>query len=309
MKEIKRSGSFVSVGKLQLQVPASVAHLCSPEGQLKSIHGLEPTDTCVCGELVSMEGHGRCVSCGKPYRRKCTSCEGWVVVDKKVNGRWYEPPSQCGSCESTRADKARRALLGGIPACTREAALAYRKGCEHRANGDDALRSGLEDDCGRVLGASLCVWLYGQHNVGKSVSVARACTHAVATGMVESFLWTTSRELLEASKMRFIEGGGAYRARLDRARNAELVVIDEMWNNARGNARRLVGVEGATANGLLVLSDIIRSRIDHRMPTLFTSMYPMDSIRQLMGESSWHRVSGMTEMREVELGPVDMRDA
>jgi hypothetical protein len=309
MKEVKRSGSFVRVGKLQLQVPASVAHLCSPEGQLKSIHGLEPTDTCVCGELVSMEGHGRCVSCGKPYRRKCTSCEGWVVVDKKVNGRWYEPPSQCGSCESTRADKARRALLGGIPACTREAALAYRKGCEHRADGDAALRGWLEDDCGRVLGASLCVWLYGPHNVGKSVSVARACTHAVATGMVESFLWTTSRELLEASKMRFIEGGGAYRALLDRARNAELVVIDEMWNNARKSARRLVGVEGATANGMLVMSDIIRSRIDHRMPTLFTSMYPMDSIRQLMGESSWHRVSGMTEMREVELGPVDMRDA
>ena len=109
--------------------------------------------------------------------------------------------------------------------------------------------------------------------------------------------------------MRFIEGGGAYRALLDRARNAELVVIDEMWNNARKSARRLVGVEGATANGLLVLSDIIRSRIDHRMPTLFTSMYPMDSIRQLMGESSWHRVSGMTEMREAELGQVDMRDA
>ena len=303
MKEIKRSGAFVRVGDLQLEVPASVAHLCGPEGQLRSIHGLESTDTCPCGELVSMDGYGSCVSCGKPYRRKCTSCEGWVVVDKKVHGRWYEPTSQCGSCESARADKARRALLGGVPA------LAYRKGCTHRAVGDGALNDWIVDDCGRVLGASLCVWLYGPHNVGKSVSAARACTHAVATGMVESFLWTTSRELLEASKMRFIEGGGAYRALLDRARDAELVVIDEMWSNARGSARRLVGVEGATANGLLALSDIIRSRIDHRMPTLFTSMYPMDSIRQLLGDSSWFRVSSARDMREVELGPTDMRDA
>ena len=309
MKEIKRSGAFVRVGDLQLEVPASVAHLCGPEGQLRSIHGLESTDTCPCGELVSMDGYGSCVSCGKPYRRKCTSCEGWVVVDKKVHGRWYEPTSQCGSCESARADKARRALLGGVPACTREAALAYRKGCTHRVVGDGVLNDWIVDDCGRVLGASLCVWLYGPHNVGKSVSAARACTHAVATGMVESFLWTTSRELLEASKMRFIEGGGAYRALLDRARDAELVVIDEMWSNARGSARRLVGVEGATANGLLALSDIIRSRIDHRMPTLFTSMYPMDSIRQLLGDSSWFRVSSARDMREVELGPTDMRDA
>ena len=306
MKEVKSSQRFVQVGSLGFTVPASVAHLCAPVGQLRSIHGLEETDTCVCGELVSMEGCGRCCGCGRPYQRRCQTCESWVPSGDKVNGRWYEPSAQCGSCESERRLNALRARLGGIPAPTRDAAHDYRKRMPHREVGDERLKEWLAGDCGRVMGAPFGVWLCGDHGVGKSVSLARAASHAVTTGMVKSFLWTTSREILEASKMRFIEGGGAYRALLDQARDAELLVVDEMWRNARSANNRVFGVEGATANGLMVLSDIIRSRIDHRMPTLFSSKHPLDSVQSLLQDSTWHRVNA--EVAEARRGSVDMRN-
>ena len=306
MKEVSRGGRFVSVGALRFVVPASVAHLCDPAGQLKSIHGLSPTDTCVCGELVSMDGCGRCEGCGRPYQRRCQTCESWVPSGDKVGGRWYEPTAQCSSCERDRQERSRRARLGSIPAPTREAAGAYRKRLEHRAIGDECLSDWLAGDCGRVMGAPFGVWLYGEHGVGKSTSAARAASHAVATGMVKTFMWTTSREILEAAKMRFIEGGGAYRALLDQARDVELLVIDEMWRNARSANGRVFGVEGATSNGLMVLSDIIRSRIDHRVPTLFTSKHPLDSVQRLLQDSTWHRVNA--EVAEARLGSVDMRN-
>ena len=306
MDGVKRRGRFVTVGAMRLEVPESVAHLCDGAGQLRAIHGLEETDTCVCGELCTMSAHGQCPECGRPYQRKCVSCDSWGVAGDMVGGRWYDPPAQCDACERERADKARRALLGGIPADTRDAAVAYRKRLDHRALSDSVLGGWLQDDCGKVRGGSLCVWLSGPHGCGKSVSVARAATHAVSNGMVKSFLWTTSREILEASKMRFIEGGGAYRALIDRARDVELLVLDEMWRNGRGPMGKLFGVEGATQNALMVLADIIRSRIDHRQPILFTSKHKADSIMQLLGDSTWYRIRN--DIYSAVMGPVDMRD-
>ena len=83
--------------------------------------------------------------------------------------------------------------------------------------------------------------------------------------------------------------------------------LREMWRNGRGPVDRLMGVEGATQNGLMVLSDIMRSRVDHRLPTIFTSKYPVISIRQLLGDATWHRMAASLEGLPIE--DVDMRNA
>ena len=103
-----------------------------------------------------------------------------------------------------------------------------------------------------------------------------------------------------------LEGGGAYRALIDRARDVELLVLDERWRNGRGPMGKLFGVEGATQNALMVLADIIRSRIDHRQPILFTSKHKADSIMQLLGDSTWYRIRN--DIYSAVMGPVDMRD-
>ena len=65
-------------------------------------------------------------------------------------------------------------------------------------------------------------------------------------------------------------------------------------------------MEGATQNGLMVLADIIRSRIDHRQPILFNSLHKADSIKQLLGDSTWYRIRN--DIYSASMGPVDMRN-
>lgn len=225
-------------------------------------------------------------TCGRPYPARCTSRGCAQVVQPAqvitASDRLYDTPNRagplwelpadrrCGPCSSDAHYRSRlRVWTDSAIAPHVRAVVEAGYSTEARENVHEAINGWLNNDLGRSIGVC-SLYLWGLPGYGKTLGVAWATYEAlVVRGLVASVFWTTQSQLRvwhdqswqhDSDRARALaeQGTDAWR----RAREAPLLVIDETFS---------APCRGAFAERL---ADLVRDRLDQRMPTLHTSNHP-----------------------------------
>ena len=280
----------VEVGAARWPVPKSVAHLCTPEATLSTLHGLQlGEDICACGHQAAASS--LCPACRRPYQTPCCSdgCDEWVQPEEKGLGGWYPPPSQCKTCTAKAERALRESRLSYVPRKLLEGAAEYERRTD-REPVDRALHSWLNAD----LNDS--VWVSGARKSGKSTAVARAVTKLVMNERVKRVMWLEYEDFVTAAKRCYLDDNANQWKIIDMSMHAELLVLDDVFPLVRKTPKgKILGVERLSAHVTQTLSDLLRKRLHNGRPTLFTSVHTAEQALGHMGEHvySWWQGDGI----------------
>jgi DNA replication protein DnaC len=280
----------VEVGAARWPVPKSVAHLCTPEATLSTLHGLLlGEDICACGHPV--EASSLCSACRRPYQTPCCSdnCEEWVQPEPKSGAGWYPPPSQCKTCTAKAERALRESRLSYVPRKLLEGAAEYERRTD-REPVDRTLHSWINAD----LNDS--VWVSGARKSGKSTAVARAVTKLVMNERVKRVMWLEYEDFVTAAKRCYLDDNANQWKIIDMSMHAELLVLDDVFPMVRKTPKgKILGVERLSAHVTQTLSDLLRKRLHNGRPTLFTSVHTAEQALGHMGEHvySWWQGDGI----------------
>jgi hypothetical protein len=269
----------VAVGAARWPVPRSVAHLCTPERTLSTLHGLElGGDTCPCGQPV--EASSRCPACSRPYQTPCCTedCSEWVQPEARGDTGWYIPPSQCATCRA-RSDKSlRESRLCYVPRRLRDSASDYERR-PGRESADKALYEWLNGN------PEDSIWLHGPRKSGKSTAAARAVIKMVMAERSKGLMWLEYEDFITATKRCYLDDGAKQWKILDKAQQCELLVFDDVFPLVRKAPHgKILGVERLSAHAAQTLSDMLRKRLHNGRATVFTSVHTAEQALGHLGE-------------------------
>lgn len=287
------------------------------------------TWSCSCGALYQYPFE-RCWNpdtkrgCKRPYQRLCVQAGCGRIVDPGVietpgdrlflgvehrEGPLVDLPADglCALCAEAGSPHRKRAVTwaaSSVPPDARALApLGYDATPEVRKAAVAAIDAWLDGNLGRPPDAGPCaLYLHGRPGVGKTLAAAWTAYRAVVDrGLVSTLVWTSDPELRKWHEQSYRRDTEASRAladvasvALERARRAQLLVIDDMFSAL---------ARGAYAERL---ADLVRERLNDRLPTLYTSNHPPEwSVRiETDGriDSRWGR-----DGRTVEIGGPDWR--
>lgn len=287
----------VEVGAARWPVPKSVAHLCTPEATLSTLHGLTlGEDVCPCGQPI--EASSPCSACRRPYQTPCRTdgCDEWVQPEPKGRGGWYPPPSQCAGCTEKAERSLRESRLSYIPRRLRDAAADY----ERRSGREDADRALYEWLNGNPEDS---IWLYGPRKCGKSTAAARAAMKCVMSERYRGVMWLEYEDFVTACKRCYLDDSAAQWKVLDKAIQCELLVFDDVFPLVRKAAHgKILGVERLSAHTAQNMSDVLRKRLHTGRATIFTSVHTAEQALGYLGEhvlSWWEGVGVDAGIKEI----------
>lgn len=266
-----------AISALLASQPAHIREACTPAEIFLRVYGVEAEQWCcpACGTVLELRHYptDRCKACGRPLPKRCIGFPadrsrgieavkgcGTVVEPRQIShDRWAEPASQCHKCRMDvgRADRA-RLYASRVPVELAHTAATSYQSRAWRRELDHVLGQWARHEGGRVGGPSI-VLAYGPPGTGKSMALARACHRAVVDGGVRGLTWVRERDLIDAHVDRYSrQDDRADRARglLERAKTAELLVVDEMWASRYSDS------------ALDEFSELWRMRLERRLPTL-----------------------------------------
>ena len=281
----------VEVGAARWPVPKSVAHLCTPEATLSTLHGLElGGDRCTCGHPV--EASSLCPACRRPYQTPCCTegCEEWVQPQEKSDSGWYAPPSQCTSCREKAEKSLRESRLQYIPRRLRDSAADYERK-KGREQADHALYQWLNGN------PEDSIWLYGARKSGKSTAAARAAMKIVMKDRVKGLMWLEYEDFVTGCKRCYMDDGANQWKLIDKAMQCELLVFDDVFPLVRKTPNgKILAVERLSGHGAQTLSDMLRKRLHNGRSTIFTSVHTPEQALGHLGEHvlSWWQGVGIS---------------
>jgi len=289
LENAARGHDTVEVGASRWPVPESVAHLCTPEATLSTLHGLQlGEDICACGHPI--EASSLCPACRRPYQTPCCTddCSEWVQPEARDRGGWYVPLSQCPKCVAKAERSLRESRLSYVPRRLRDAANDYERR-DGRKDADQALYewiNGREGDS---------VWLCGPRKSGKSTAAARAVTKMVINERAKCVMWLEYEDFVTACKRCYLDDGANQWKILDKAMQTELLVLDDVFPLVRKAAHgKILGVERLSAHAAQTLCDMLRKRLHNGRATIFTSVHTAEQALGHLGEHvlSWWEEAG-----------------
>lgn len=227
-------------------------------------------------------------ACGRPFPIRCTSPGCPNVVEPRelrtASDVLYDVPNRSGplvalppelKCESCLHDANYRSRIAAwskstVPTSVRGiAAHSYWSQLEERASLVAAIERWLGSDLGRGL-APCALYLHGPPGTGKTTGAAYAVYRAfVERSLVPAFAWCTQSQLKawhdqqwtrDTERSRNVSEQAA--AAWDQMRTTPLLVVDELFSG---------GCRGAFGERL---ADLVRDRLDARVPTVYTSNHP-----------------------------------
>ena len=286
----------IEVGASRWPVPKSVAHLCTPEATLSTLHGLTlGGDECPCGHPT--EASSLCPACRRPYQTPCCTdgCDEWVQPEDRGRSGWYAPPSQCLGCRERAESSLRESRLRYIPRRLKEAAADYERR-EGREKADQALYEWINGN------PEDSIWLHGPRKSGKSTAAARAVIKMIMAERVKSVMWLEYEDFITATKRCYMDDGAAQWKIIDKAMQCELLVFDDVMPLVRKAAHgKILGVERLSAHAAQTLCDMLRKRLHNGRPTVFTSKHTPGQVLGHLGEhvlSWWEGVGSHAVIEE-----------
>ncbi len=280
----------VEVGAARWPVPKSVAHLCTPEATLSTLHGLRlGEDICACGHPV--EASSLCPACRRPYQTPCCSdnCEEWVHPEPKSGAGWYPPPSQCKTCTAKAERALRESRLNYVPKRLLEASAEYERRFD-REPVDRSLQSWINAEMNDSI------WVSGPRKTGKSTAAARAVAKLVMNERVKCVMWLEYEDFVSAAKRCYLDDNANQWKILDMAMHAELLVLDDVFPQVRKTPKgKILGVERMSAHVAQIFTDVLRKRLHNGRPTLLTSTHTAEQALGHLGEHvySWWQGEGI----------------
>ncbi len=223
---------------------------------MAAAHGVRPGDSCAgCGHAWSAEDlqglPDRCPSCLRPLPERCRADCGNLLQPAQDADRWARPDRFCASCRLML-----RLQAAGVPDELVAAAADYQR---HRWR-----LPALSALARWVDGEHAATYLHGNVGAGKSVLLALTVRQVLEAEPGTVACWTTEAELLDAAKARYDREDRRPRVLIERAQDADVLVIDELFSRPGGWSEY----------SARTLSDLIARRLERGQRLLVASNRP-----------------------------------
>ena len=248
--------------------------------RLQQLHGVRlGKDNCLsCGTLIDEHSQGflpeRCSNraCNRPFPHPCVhqDCSAWVQPSggPKI---WYGPGAECRECEEKkRRDRRVQPFMALLPA---EIIVQFKDvGSGPRI---PPVLAALETWFSNPNGAAIsCINVVGPHGCDKTAAVCWTVARALWSGALSDATYIREHELLSRYAQYYgtpAEVRARVRDDVEKLKMAPLLVLDGVMPE-EGRLSKAQRVEYAA---------LLNSLMEHRRPTLLTSVHAIASTRWL----------------------------